>query len=197
MSDSSSQDLLITDNLKNEKKQIYGTSDESDIPIYDNFGMGKGFIYSIRLSRIYLIFCIFCTILSFVLLAISAINGYTHSSPRNPWYLTGDVLLTSFVTAETISDLIILRLSFWKSGWHILDFTCMILSIGCLVFDVAFPATAVGSYDDVVQFSLTAIRYVTQLARIVMLVHTSFTRESEQMADLPINFQNNDPMFID
>ncbi|CEM36143.1 unnamed protein product [Vitrella brassicaformis CCMP3155] len=142
--------------------------------------ISKKLVVQMRLSQTYLVFCLAMATLGLFLLAYCLYKGGVPA--MHWWFFIGELVLTIFLTAETVIDMYLLRRDFWLYSWNIFQLVVTVLCVAFVVFDILQWMALFEQLEGYLSLILLIIRYVFQVARTVELFRKSAASHASQQA---------------
>eukprot|EP00070_Physeter_catodon_P045494 XP_028352388.1 uncharacterized protein LOC112062935 [Physeter catodon] len=91
--------------------------------------IGRGVMFTIRLSKWYLFYCTLMAIATLSLVLYMIIDIHVKGNPLTVWAVTVDGTITLIMCIETVADMVAVGKHFWETGWHVFDFGVALTSV--------------------------------------------------------------------
>lgn len=165
---------LLEDEEKERRKAAALKSLQKDV--------GRGVVYNVRLSRLYVAYCLFMSLLTASLVIFMIVHVETTRSPVPLWVVIVDGAIAFAMIGETMADMILLGWRFWESGWHAFDFAVALISLACWILMLLDYLTVTSRLDEFFTIILLSVRYTAQAFRIVRYIRSAADATTVQAA---------------
>lgn len=142
--------------------------------------IGRGVMFTLRLSKWYLFYCTLMAIATLSLVLYMIIDIHVKGNPLTVWAVAVDGTITLTMCIETVADMLAVGKHFWETGWHVFDFGVAVTSLVSWLLMLLEVVGVITNFDQYVTIILLTCRYTAQTIRIIRYIRTGAEAQDAQ-----------------